>query len=115
MPDEPQQTRAARPRTRLPRVSDLFDVTDDMIAFADKYQQMWENEARATLALGEFLSARSAALKTQVELMKMGSDSFRKYNDWSEAIFGVRPESLMRGVLDTMDRMRPQPKNDGDT
>ncbi len=111
MPDEPKQPRAPRPRARLPRVSDLLDVTDEMIAFADKYQQVWENEAKATLALGEFLSARSASLKAQVDLMKMGSESFRKYNAWSEALFGVRPESFMRGVLDTMDRMRPREKD----
>ncbi len=114
MPDEPQQPRAPRPRRRLPRVSDLLDVTDEMIAFADKYQQVWENEARATLALGEFLSARSGSLKAQVDLMKMGSESFRKYNAWSEALFGVRPESFMRGLMDTMERLRPQQKNGGE-
>jgi hypothetical protein len=94
---------------RLPRVSDLLNVTDEMISFADKYQQVWENEAKATLALGEFLNARAASLRTQVELMRMGTDAFRRYNEWSEALFGVRPESLMRGWLDQMERLAPRP------
>lgn len=107
MTDEPAST--ASSRRRLPRVSDLLDVTDEMIAFADKYQQVWENEARATLALGEFLQARSASLKAQVELMRMGNDAFRKYSAWSEALFGVRPETFMQGLMDQMERWRPAP------
>ena len=101
---------SSTPKRRMPRVSDLLDVSEDMIAFADKYQQVWENEAKATLALGEFLSARAASLRTQVELMRMGSDSFRRYNDWSEALFGVRPDTFMRGILDQMERMTPRPR-----
>ncbi len=108
MSDEQEAT--PRPRPHRPRVSDLLDVTDDMINFADKYQQVWENEAKATLALGEFLSARSASLKTQVELMRMGTASFQRYNNWSEALFGVRPESFMRGLMDSMERMAPRPR-----
>jgi hypothetical protein len=98
------------PRRRLPRVSDLLDVSEEMINFADKYQQVWENEAKATLALGEFLQARAASLRTQVELMRMGSDSFRRYNEWSEALFGVRPDAFMRGILDQMERLTPRPR-----
>ena len=97
------------PKRRMPRVSDLLDVSEEMINFADKYQQVWENEAKATLALGEFLSARAASLRTQVELMRMGSDAFRRYNEWSEALFGVRPDSFMRGILDQMERLTPRP------
>jgi hypothetical protein len=113
MDDQPQSAPGAppRPRRRLPRVSDLLDVTDDMIAFADKYQQVWENEAKATIALGEFLNFRAQSLRTQVELMRMGSDSFRRYNEWSEAVFGVRPETFMRGLLDQIDRFRMPPKD----
>jgi hypothetical protein len=109
---DPEETpsQSARPRRRLPRVSDLFDVTDDMITFADRYQQVWENEAKATIALGEFLNFRAQSLRQQVELMRLGTDSFKRYNAWSEAVFGVRPESLMRGVIDQMDRLRPQPR-----
>jgi len=98
---------SAPKRRRFPRVSELLDVTDEMIAFADKYQQVWENEAKATLALGEFLQARSASLKAQVELMRMGNDAFRKYSAWSEALFGVRPETFMQGMMDQMERWRP--------
>jgi hypothetical protein len=101
-----------RPRRRLPRVSDLLGVTDEMIAFADKYQQVWENEAKATLALGEFLTARSQSLKAQVELMRMGNDAFRKYSAWSEALFGVRPETFMQGMMDQMERWRPAARGD---
>ena len=99
---------APRARPRLPRVSDLLDVTEDMINFADKYQQVWENEAKATISLGEFLYFRAQSLRNQVDLMRMGSDSFRRYNQWSEAIFGVRPEQFMRGIMDQMDRLRPR-------
>lgn len=108
MAEDQDDTASAPPRR--PRVSDLLDVTDDMINFADKYQQVWENEAKATLALGAFLGARSASLRTQVELMRMGSDAFRRYNDWSEALFGVRPESFMRGLMDQMERIAPRPR-----
>jgi hypothetical protein len=95
----------ARQRPRLPRVSDLLDVTDDMISFADKYQQVWENEAKATLALAEFLNARSQSLRNQVDLMRMGTGAFRRYSDWSEALFGVRPETFMQGLLDQAERL----------
>jgi hypothetical protein len=105
-----EESATSTPRRRLPRVSDLLDVTEEMINFADKYQQVWENEARATIALGEFLQARSASLRTQVELMRMGSDAFRRYNEWSEALFGVRPESFMRGFLDQMQALAPKPR-----
>jgi hypothetical protein len=109
MTNDPEDS-ASTPRRRLPRVSDLLDVSEEMIAFADKYQQVWENEAKATLALGEFLSARAASLRTQVELMRMGSDAFRRYNEWSEALFGVRPDAFMRGILDQMERLTPKPR-----
>jgi hypothetical protein len=101
---------SATPRRRIPRVSDLLDVTEEMITFADKYQQVWEYEAKATIALGEFLNARAASLRVQVELMRMGSDAFRRYNEWSEALFGVRPDSFMRGILDQMERLSPRPR-----
>jgi hypothetical protein len=103
MAEESAQTR----RRRLPGVSDLLDVTDEMIAFADKYQEVWEHEAKATLALGEFLHARSQSLRAQVELMRMGTEAFRKYSAWSEALFGVRPETFMQGFMDQMERWRP--------
>ena len=101
----------SRRRRRLPRMSDLLDVTDEMIAFADRYQQVWEHEARATLALGEFLSARAASLRAQVELMRMGNEAFRRYSEWSESLFGVRPETFMQGMMDQMERWRP-PRSD---
>ncbi len=103
-------TTGARPRPRIPRVSDLLDVTDEMIQFADKYQQVWEQEAKATIALGEFLHARSGSLRSQVELMRMGNGVFRRYTDWSESIFGVRPESFMRGMMDVLRPSEREPK-----
>lgn len=108
MPDNADTGSTPRPRPRLPRVSDLLDVTEDMIAFADRYQQVWENEGKATIALGEFLNFRAQSMRMQVELMRMGSDSFRRYNQWSEAIFGVRPEQFMNGIIDQMERLRPR-------
>ena len=103
---EDQDATPAAPRRRA-RISDVFDVSEDMINFADKYQQVWESEAKATLALGEFLSARAASLRSQVELMRMGTDSFRRYNDWSETLFGVRPDAFMRGLLDQLESFSP--------
>jgi hypothetical protein len=102
MPDNDTAGSPPRHRPRLPRVSDMLDVTEEMIQFADKYQQVWEQEAKATNALGEFLGARAGSLRTQVELMRMGNDVFRRYANWSEAIFGVRPESFMRNLFDTL-------------
>lgn len=98
-------TEAPRPRGRLPRVSDLREVTDESIAFADLYQQVWEQEAKATLALAEFLQARSESLRVQVQLMKMGTGAFRRYSDWSTALFGVRPETFMDGIVDQVERL----------
>jgi len=89
-----------RQRGRLPRVSDLREVTDEMISFADTYQQVWEQEAKATLALGQFLQARSESLRLQVQLMRMGTGAFQRYSDWSEALFGLRPETFMNSIID---------------
>jgi hypothetical protein len=94
-----------RPRGRLPRYSELRDVTDETIAFADLYQQVWEQEAKATIALGEFLQARSESLRIQVQLMRMGTGAFRRYSDWSTALFGVRPETFMDSLVDQAERL----------
>jgi hypothetical protein len=88
-------------------MANLLDVTEDMIAFADTYQQAWENEAKATIALGEFLNFRAQALRKQVELMRMGTDAYRRYTAWSEALFGVRPEQMLQTFIDAMDSARP--------
>ena len=106
MADDQDAAPSPPPRRRA-RISDVFDVSEDMINFADKYQKVWEAEAKATLALGEFLNARAESLRSQVDLMRMGTDSFRKYNDWSETIFGVRPDSFMRGLLDQLESFTP--------
>ena len=104
MPDDLDNTAQEAPRRRLPRVSDLREVTDEMISFADKYQQVWEQEAKATLAFGEFLHSRSQSLKLQVELMRMGTGAFRRYGDWSESLFGLRPEMFMNNFIDQAER-----------
>jgi hypothetical protein len=51
-------------------------------------------------------------MRSQVDLMRMGSDAFGRYNAWSEAVFGVRPDALMRGVVDQIDRLRPRRRDD---
>jgi hypothetical protein len=98
-------TEAPRPRGRLPRVSALREVTDETIAFADLYQQVWEQEAKATLGLAEFLRARSESLRVQVQLMKMGTGAFRRYSDWSTALFGVRPETFMDQIVEQVETL----------
>ena len=104
MTDDPN-TASETPRRRLPRFSDMREVTDEMISFADKYQQVWEQEAKATLAFGEFLHARSQSLKLQVELMRLGTGAFRRYGDWSESLFGLRPEMFMNNFIDQAERL----------
>jgi hypothetical protein len=111
MPPERAHKRPPRSRLGLPRISDLIDVSDEMIAFVEKYQQVWANEARAMHALGEFLGARSDSLRTQVELMRMGSDAARRYTSWADALMGFRPEAF---VESWMQAMRGRPAADED-
>lgn len=70
-----------------------------MIAFVENYQKVWEAESRAMLALGEFLGARAESMRLQVELMRMGSDTFRRYIDWSEALLSLRPDTLLQSFI----------------
>ncbi len=93
--------RPARPQRRpgLPRMSDLFDVSEEMISFAEKYQKVWESESKAMLALGEFLGGRSESMRYQVEMMRMGSDAFRRYTQWSEALLNLRPDTIIQSFL----------------
>jgi hypothetical protein len=109
MPPERARKRPTRSRLGLPRISDLIDVSDEMIAFVEKYQQVWANEARAMQALGEFLGARADSLRTQVELMRMGSDAARRYSTWSDALMSWGPEGF---VESWMQAMRGRPADD---
>jgi hypothetical protein len=100
-----------RPRARgpfsLPRIGDLLDVSDEMIAFVEQYQQVWQHESRAMLALGEFLAARADSLHAQVELMRMGSDSARRYTAWADALLGMRPETVVQSWMQALGRTPP--------
>jgi hypothetical protein len=111
MADEERVRRRTRTndRARLPGLNTVFEATDDMITFVEAYQKVWESESKAMLALSEFLGARSEALRYQVELMKMGTDSFRRYSRWSETLLGLRPEAFAQAWLDTMERWRLTP------
>jgi hypothetical protein len=109
MNDADETARPGRPPRRQPRIANLLDVTEDMIAFADTYQQAWESEAKATIALGEFLNFRAQALRKQVELVRMGTDAYRRYTTWSEALFGVRPEQMLQTFVDAMESARTPP------
>ncbi|HEX5478768.1 MAG TPA: hypothetical protein VFY79_03515 [Dehalococcoidia bacterium] len=109
MPPERARKRPPRSRLGLPRISGLIDVSDEMIAFVETYQQVWANEARAMHALGDFLAARADSLRTQVELMRMGSDAARRYGSWADALMGFRPESFLESW---MQAMRGQPSGD---
>ena len=105
--ERPSSRQSARPR--LPRFSDLFDISEEMITFAEKYQKVWESESKAMLALGEFLGGRAESMRYQVELMRMGSDSFRRYSQWSEALLSLRPDTLIQSF------MRPPERPDAET
>ncbi|MHB8377751.1 MAG: hypothetical protein ACYDEB_12480 [Dehalococcoidia bacterium] len=116
MPEE--RARKSRPRSpfgAIPRFGDLIDVTDEMIAFVEKYQQVWKHESRAMLALGEFLGARSDSLRAQVELMRMGSGTARRYAAWSDALLAMRPEAIVQAWMQAMPRTRTrEKKQDGE-
>ncbi len=90
-------SRARRPR--LPRISDLVEAGDDMIAFVEKYQKVWESESKAMTGLGEFLGARAESMRYQVELMRMGTDTFRRYIAWSEALLSLRPDTFLQSFM----------------
>lgn len=70
-----------------------------MIAFVERYQKVWEAESRAMLGLGEFLGARAESMRYQVELMRMGTDTFRRYLLWSEALLSLRPDTFLQSFL----------------
>ncbi len=91
--------RDARPPLRFMRLKDLVDTSDDVIQFVERYQKVWEAEGKAMVALGEFLTLRSESMKYQVEMMRMGNDSFRRYNDWVEALMSLRPDTLLSSIL----------------
>ena len=70
-----------------------------MITFVEKYQRVWEAESKAMLALGEYLGQRSESMRFQVEMMRMGSDAFRRYNDWSQALLSLRPDTIIQSFM----------------
>ena len=90
-------SRARRPH--LPRIGDLIEAGDDMITFVENYQKVWESESKAMLALGEFLGARAESMRFQVELMRMGTDTFRRYLLWSEALLSLRPDTFLQSFM----------------
>ncbi|MBI2724552.1 MAG: hypothetical protein HYX50_05765 [Chloroflexi bacterium] len=115
MPEAQERPSSRGPRPpRLPRMSDLLDAGDDMIAFVEKYQKVWEQESKAMLALGEFLGARAESMRYQVDLMRMGTGTFRRYNEWSEALLSLRPDTLIQSFMRPPDRRpdAPEPKAD---
>ncbi len=99
MPEARGRTSTRSSRPRIPRIRDLFEASDEMIAFVEKYQKVWESESKAMLALGEFLGARAESMRYQVELMRMGTDTFRRYTAWSEALLSLRPDTLIQSFM----------------
>jgi len=99
---------------RIPIYDDLLDVSDDMIAFVEKYQEVWAAESKAMLALGEFLGARAEAMRAQADLMRMGSDTFRRYNQWSETLLRLRPDTFLQMLLGDARRRPADTDAEGD-
>jgi hypothetical protein len=91
--------RTQRPPLRFMRLRDLVETSDDVISFVENYQKVWETEGRAMIALGEFLTLRSESMRYQVEMMKMGNDAFRRYNEWLEALMSLRPDTIMQAFM----------------
>lgn len=110
MPEARERPPRPRRTPGLPRISDLFDISDEMITFAEKYQKVWESEAKATVGLGEFLGGRAESLRHQVELMRMGSDAFRRYTQWSEALLSLRPDTIIQSFMRPPERPDAQEK-----
>ena len=113
MPEARERPSSRPRRSGLPRISDLFDISEEMITFAEKYQKVWESEAKATLALGEFLGGRAESMRYQVEMMRMGSDAFRRYTQWSEALLNLRPDTIIQSFLRPPEQA-PARNRDGD-
>ncbi len=111
MPKEPDDRPAGdrKPRPRMPRMADLLEASDEMIAFVDTYQKVWEAESKAMLALGAFMAGRSDSMRHQVELMRMGSGAFRRYGEWSQALLSLRPDTLLQSFMRPPDRGRAEP------
>lgn len=98
---EAQERPSSRPQRRpgLPRLTDIIDVSEEMIEFVEKYQKVWESESKAMLALGAFLGGRAESMRYQVEMMRMGSDAFRRYAQWSEALLNLRPDTILQSFM----------------
>jgi hypothetical protein len=56
------------------------------------------------IALGEFLTIRSESMRYQVEMMRMGNDAFKRYNDWLEALMSLRPDTMLQSFLRATER-----------
>lgn len=97
--DSPQ-----RPPLRFMRLRDLVDTSEDVVSFVEKYQKVWETEGRAMIALGEFLTLRAESMRYQVEMMRMGNDAFRRYNEWLEALMSLRPDTIFQAFMRPTDR-----------
>jgi hypothetical protein len=93
-----------RPPLRFMRLRDLVETSDDMVSFVEKYQKVWETEGRAMIALGEFLTLRAESMRYQVEMMRMGNDAFRRYNDWLEALMSLRPDTMLQAFMRATER-----------
>lgn len=86
------------------RMRDLADVSDDVISYVEKYQKVWETEGRAMIALGEFLTLRAESMRYQAEMMRMGNDAFKRYNEWLEALMSFRPDTIMQAFMRPLER-----------
>ena len=98
---------------RMPRISDFLDASEEMIEFVEKYQKVWAAESKAMLSLGEFLGARAESMQYQVEMMRMGSGTARRYVEWSEALLALRPDTLIQSFMRPPGRSNPGRESDG--
>jgi hypothetical protein len=110
--DTRRSSRTSGSPLRFMRLRDLVDVSDDMISFVDRYQKVWEAEGKAMIALGEFLTLRSEAMRHQVEMMRMGGDYFKRYNEWVEALMSLRPDTILQAMMRPPEREAPATDDD---
>jgi urease accessory protein UreF len=96
------------------RLRDLVDTSEDMVTFVERYQRVWETEGRAMIALGEFLTLRAESMRYQVEMMRMGNDAFKRYNEWLEALMSLRPDTIMQSFMRPPERSGGAPSQASD-
>jgi hypothetical protein len=52
-------------------------------------------------------------MRYQVEMMRSGTDTFRRYVEWSEALLSLRPDTLIQAFMRPPQRPASAESGDG--